>query len=156
MLEDPADARTVATWKALGDARLTTLGTEVWYGVSDRAKALIQLAAQGLECLSMPDFFHCMPDVVKSSSLAIGRRLHHAHKQLKAAELALARPLERPQAAQTNHQAQAAVEASRAEVRPWEELDRTSRQHLETLSLTRHPFGIADAAPQTSAQVQSQ
>ena len=41
------------------EARLTALGTGVRYLVSDRAKALIQLAEQGLECLSMPDFFHC-------------------------------------------------------------------------------------------------
>ena len=41
--------------------------------VSDRAKALIQLAEQGLGCLSMPDFFHLMHDMVKSDSLALAR-----------------------------------------------------------------------------------
>lgn len=156
VLEDIADDRTFATWKALVDARLTALGTEVLYVVSDRAKALIKLAEHGLECLSVPDFFHFMHDVVKSYSLAIGRRLHHTHTQLKAAEHALAQDIERPQAARTSQQAQAAVEASRAEVRQWEEIHLTYRQHLETLSLTLHPFGIADSAPQTSAQVQSQ
>ena len=156
VLEATADDRTFATWKALVDARLTALGTEVLYMVSDRAKALIKLAEHGLECLSMPDFFHFMHDVVKSYSLAIGRRLQYAHTQLKAAEHALASHLERPHAAQTSQQAQAAVEASRAEVRQWEEIHHTYRQHLETLSLTLHPFGIADSAPQTSAQVHSQ
>jgi hypothetical protein len=156
VLEDIAEDRTYATWKALVEARLTTLRTEVLYVVSDRAKALIKLAEQGLECLSMPDFFHFVHDVVKSYSLAIGRRLHHAHTQLKAAEYALAQHLARPQAAQTRQQAQAAVEASQAEVRQWEEIHHTYRQHLETLSLTLHPFGIADSAPQTSAQVYSQ
>ena len=86
VLEDIADDRTFATWKALVDARLTALGTEVLSMVSDRAKALIKLAEQGLECLSMPDFFHFMHDMVKSYSLAIGRRLQHAHTELKAAE----------------------------------------------------------------------
>src|SRR4249919_3641296 len=56
--EEVADDRTYATWKALVDERLKTLGTSVLYLVSDRAKALIQLAEKGLECLSMPDFFH--------------------------------------------------------------------------------------------------
>jgi hypothetical protein len=42
--------------------------------VSDRAKALIQLAEQGLECLSMPDFFHVAHEIVKSHDLA-GYRL---------------------------------------------------------------------------------
>jgi len=156
VLEDIAEDRTYATWKALVEARLTTLRTEVLYVVSDRAKALITLAEQSLECLSMPDFFHVVHDVVKSYSRAIGRRLHHAHTQLKAAEYALAQHVARPQAAQTRQQAQAAVEASQAEVRQWEEIHHTYRQHLETLSLTLHPFGIADSAPQTSAQVYSQ
>src|SRR2546427_1276602 len=39
--------------------------------------------------------------------------------------------------------------------RPWE-VHSTYRHHLETLSLTLHPFSIADSVPQTSEQVQSQ
>jgi hypothetical protein len=155
VLEDVADDRTFATWKALGDERLKALGTEVLYVVSDRAKALIQLAEKGLECLSMPDFFHLMHDLVKSYSLAIGRRLKQAHKQLKAAEQALSSHREGMPAAQASQQAQAEVEARRAEVSQWEEIHSRYRQHLETLSLTLHPFGIADSAPQTSEQVQS-
>ena len=67
VLEEVADDRTYATWKALVEERLQGLGTGVLYVVSDRAKALIQLAEKGLECLSMPDFFH----VIMSSSRAI-------------------------------------------------------------------------------------
>jgi hypothetical protein len=47
------------------------------------------------------------------------------------------------------------VEVRRAEVQHWEEGQHTYRHHLETLSLTLHPCGIADSAPQTSAQVTS-
>lgn len=104
----------------------------------------------------MPDFFHLMHDLVKSYSLAIGRRLKQAHKQLKAAEQALSSHREGMPAAQASQQAQAEVEASRAEVSQWEEIHSRYRQHLETLSLTLHPFGIADSAPQTSEQVHSQ
>jgi len=43
--------------------------------VSDRAKALIKLAEQGLECVSIPDVFHLIHDLVKSYSLAICRPL---------------------------------------------------------------------------------
>jgi hypothetical protein len=46
------------------------------------------------------------------------------------------------------------VEAQQAEVQQREEIQRTYRYHLETLSLTLHPFGIADSLPQTSAQVE--
>src|SRR5439155_20370852 len=89
--EEVADDRTYATWKAVVDARLTALGTEVLYLVSDRAKALIQLAEQGLECLSMPDFFPCMHDLVKSYALPIGQRLRQAHQELTKAQEAMAR-----------------------------------------------------------------
>src|SRR3989442_1820499 len=83
--EAVADDRTYATWKALVDERLKALGTSGVYLVSDRAKALIQLAEQGLECLSMPDFFHLVHEIVKSYSLAVGRRLSQAHKDLEHA-----------------------------------------------------------------------
>jgi IclR helix-turn-helix domain len=72
VLEETADDRSYATWKALVDQRLDALKAQVRYVVSDRAKALIQLAEKSLECLSMPDFFHLVHDIVKSYSLAWG------------------------------------------------------------------------------------
>jgi hypothetical protein len=151
--EEVADDRTFATWKALVDERLEVLGTRVLYLVSDRAQALIQLAEKGLECFSMPDFFHLVQEIVQSYSLAIGRRVRQAHKALQHAEAVL----ESRAALSPGAESQAAaVEARRAEVQHWDEVQRTYRQHLETLSLTLHPFGIADSAPQTSAQVASQ
>jgi hypothetical protein len=149
--EEVSDERTYATWKALVDERLKALGTSVLYLVSDRAKALVQLAEQGLECLSMPDFFHVVHDLVKSYSLAIGRRVSHAHKDLAQAEAVL----ERHPGMAPGAEAKAEVEAQRAEVQRWEAVQHTYRHHLETLSLTLHPFGIADSTPQTSAQVDS-
>src|SRR5215470_2914737 len=78
LLEEVAEDRTYATWKARVEARLTALGIGVRYLVSDRAKALIQLAEKELECLSMPDFFHCMHDLVKGSALSLARHVRHA------------------------------------------------------------------------------
>src|SRR5262249_22392088 len=66
LLETVAEDRTYATWQTLVEERLTALGTRVLYMVSDRAQALIQLAEHGLECLSVPDFFHVVHDIVKS------------------------------------------------------------------------------------------
>src|SRR5437763_1452399 len=66
--------------------RLTTLGTEVRYLVSDRAKALIKLAHTGLGCLSIPDLFHLSHDLAKSYSLAIFGRLRHAKRDLEHAQ----------------------------------------------------------------------
>jgi len=75
--EAVADDRSYAMGKAVVEARLTALGTGVVSLVSDRGKAFIQLAEKGLECLSMPDFFHVVHEIIKSSSLAIGRGVRH-------------------------------------------------------------------------------
>ncbi len=145
--EEVAEDRTYATWKALVDERLKALGTGVRYLVSDRAKALIQLAEKGLECLSMPDFFHLMHDLVKSYSLSIARRVRQAQQELKKAEEVLSR--------HPGPDGQQHVEVRRADVQRWEGVHSTYRHHLEVLSLTLHPFHIHDSAPQTSEQVQS-
>jgi len=153
--EEVADDRSYATWKAVVEARLMALGTEVLYLVSDRAKAFIQLAEQGLECLSMPDFFHVIHDISTSYSRAMGRCVRHARQELQKAEEALARRPELTHGAPGPPEAQAEVEAKRAEVKRWEEAPRMYRHQRETLSLSLHPFGIADSAPQPSAQVES-
>ncbi len=129
LLEGVADDRTCATWKAVVEARRTTLGTEVLSLVSDRAKALIQLAEQGLECLSMPDFFHLVHEIVKSYALAIGRRLRQAHQDLKHAEKVLARLQGLPQAGHDTLEARALVGVRQAEVTRWEEVHHTYRGH---------------------------
>jgi hypothetical protein len=156
VLEATAEDRTYATWHALVDERLKTLGTHVLYLVSDRAKALIQLAEQGLECLSMPDFFHVVHDIIKSYSLAIGRRLRQARQELTQAQETLVRRQGLPHAVHDTPAAQAVVAERQAEVQQWEDVQRTYRHHLETLSLTLHPFCLTDSTPQTSAQVASQ
>ena len=120
LLEDVAEDRTYTTWKAGVEARLTALGTAVRYLVSDRAKALIQLAEQGLECLSMPDFFHCMHDLVKGSALSLARHVRHARQELTKAEEVLRKhtgPDGRPQG---DAEAQHHVEVKRAAVQRWE------------------------------------
>jgi len=156
LLEEVAADRTYATWKALVEERLKGLGTGVLYVVSDRAKALIQLAEHGLECLSMPDFFHVVHEIVKSYSLALGQRWRHAQQELTKAQEALTRLQGLAPGASAWADAQAKVEAQRAEVTRWEEGQRMYRQQLETLSLTLHPFCVADSTPQTSAQVERQ
>jgi hypothetical protein len=153
LLEEVADDRTYATWKALVDERLKALGTGVLYMVSDRAQALIQLAEQGLECLSMPDFFHVVHELIQGYSLAIGRHLRQAHQDLRKATEALGRRQEKSQKDGETPAATALVAASQAEVAHWEEVQHTYRHHLETLSLTLHLFRITDSTPQTSDHV---
>jgi hypothetical protein len=53
---------------------------------------------------------------------------------------------------QPDLQAKGVVEARQVEVTRWAGVHRTSRHHLEGLSLTRHPFRLSDAVPQPAAQ----
>jgi len=124
-LEDIANDRTCTIWQALVDARLKALGAEVLSLVSDRAKAFIQLAEKGLECLSMPDCFPVAHEIVKSYALAIGQRLRQAHTDLKQAQETLARLPGRLQAAPADSAATALVEARQAEVTHWTEVHHT-------------------------------
>ena len=92
VVEEVADNRTYETWYTLVNARLEALGVRVLYLVSDRAKALVKLAETGLDCLSIPDLFHLIHDLVKSYSLAIGRRLQQARRDLDHAQEHLRKP----------------------------------------------------------------
>jgi hypothetical protein len=81
--EEGAADRSYATGFARANARLTTLGTEVLYRVSARAKALITLAHTGLRCPSIPDVFPLGHDLAKSYALAICGRLRQAKRELE-------------------------------------------------------------------------
>ena len=156
LLEEAVEDRSYATWKALVDQRLAALGAPVRYLVSDRAKALVQLAQQGLECLSMPDMFHLVHDLVKSYSLALGRQLKQARRELQKAEDGLQKCQALDSQPHLYGEVRQQVEGRQAEVQRWEAIQSEYRQRLEVLSLTLHPFASDDSTPQTSAQVEHQ
>ena len=137
------------------DNRLDTLNCGVRYLVSDRAKALIQLAEKGFGCLSIPDFFHLVHELVKSSSLSIGRRLTQSQKALEKAEAVLEKAQRHSREGSANALAICAVEALKQEVGRWEGVLSTYRDHLLRLSLAMHPFDIDASRVQCSKHIQS-
>ena len=154
LVEDVAEDRTYETWYALVKARREALGVEVLYLVSDRAKALIKLAEKGLECLSIPDVFHLIHDLVKSYSLAICGPLRQARQALSQARKSLTTCQASHRSSEEAQQAQAEVEAREAEVERWESVHSAYRHHLETVSLIVHPWRIFNSTPQTSQEVE--
>ena len=156
VVEEVADDRTYETWYTLVEARLEALSVRVLSLVSDRAKALVKLAETGLDCLSIPDLFHLIHDLVKSYSLAIGRRLHQARRDLDHAQKHLCQCLVSPSSAPTLQQAQARVEACVAEVTRWESVRLAYRRHLERVSLIVHPWRLVDSTRQSSQEVERQ
>jgi hypothetical protein len=88
--EEVAVDRPYATWHGVVKARLKTLGAGVLSLVSDRAKALIKLAETDRECLSVPDLFPLIHELVKSYSRTIFSRLRRAQQALTQARELLA------------------------------------------------------------------
>jgi hypothetical protein len=155
LLAEVAADRPYATWQALVEERLTALRSGVRSLVSDRAKALIQLADKGLECLRRPDVLPCMHDRVQSYALPMIRRVRQAHQELQKAEAGLSKPPGLDGQGQGAIQAALHVAGLRAAAPRWEAVHSTSRDHLEALSLTLPPFHLHASTPPTSAQVQS-
>jgi hypothetical protein len=155
LFEEVAEDRTYTTWYALVEARLEALGVGVVYLVSDRAKALIKLAEKGLECVSIPDVFHLIHDLVKSYSLAICGPLRQARQALHQARESLTTCQASHRSSEEAQQAQAEVEACEAEVEHWERVHSAYRHHLEMVSLIVHPWRLCNSTPQTSQEVES-
>jgi hypothetical protein len=140
------------TWYGFATARLKTLGTEVFYLVNDRAKALVKLANPGLGCLSMPDVFHLSHDLAKGYSLTIFGRLRQAMPALAQARQRLEALQASPPDNNQIQKAQASVEACETSVTHWQGVRSAWRQHLSNLSRIMHPWRLVDATHQTSQE----
>ncbi len=85
ILEYFSSERQYLTWSEKAKKALQNLGQQVIVKslVSDRAKALIQLAVQGMNCVSIPDLFHAMRGISKAVGSRFGSRLNHLKKELR-------------------------------------------------------------------------
>ena len=156
LLEEVARDRTYDTWHSLVQERLKTLGVGVLYWVSDRAKALVKLAETDLECLSIPDLFHLIHDLVKSYSLLIFSRLRQAQQSLNQAREHLTTCQASHRSRAEVEQARAWVKTSEAEVKRWQDVRSAYRNHLANLSLVLHPWHLLDSSRQSSQEVERQ
>jgi hypothetical protein len=157
LMEEAAADRSFDTWFERANERLTTFGAEMWYMVSDRAKALIKLAHTGFRCLSIPDLFHLGHDLAKGYSLSIFSRLRQAKGALEQAKQRLETLQNKPQADPIPiAQAQAEVATCAASVHHWREVGNTWRQHLSNLSRIVHPWRFSDSVRQSSQEVEEQ
>ena len=150
--EEAAEDRTYGTWPERTQAAITQLGLELRYGVSDRAKALIKRALQGLGCPSVPDLFHALRDLANVLGVSLGlkraqveAKLIHARQQLGVVEAKGHDPhVQRRWLAHLSAQA----EGLRAE-------QATYPRTLHQASQAVHPFTLAESQAQSSAQVES-
>jgi hypothetical protein len=157
LMEAIAADRSYETWFERANARLKTFGVEVSYLVSDRAKALIKLAHQGLGCLSIPDLFHVSHDLAKGYSLTIFSRLRQVKRELEQAKQRLEAWQKKSQAdLDLIAQAQAEIATCAASVHHWQEVGHSWRQQLSNLSRIVHPWRLSDSRRQSSKDVEEQ
>jgi Family of unknown function (DUF6399)/IclR helix-turn-helix domain len=157
LMEAVAVDRSYHTWYSGVNERLMTFGTQAWYMVSDRAKALIKLAHTGLRCPSIPDLFHLSHDLAKGYSLCLFGRLRQAKRELEHAKQGLEKLQTNTQADPVQiAQAQSRVAACATSVHHWQEVGSAWRQHLSNVSRILHPWRLVDSIRQTSKAVEEQ
>ncbi|CAK8711726.1 hypothetical protein GMJAKD_10880 [Candidatus Electrothrix aarhusensis] len=153
ILEEIADDRSFDTWFEKLKPRLEELGATVPIMVSDRAKALIKLALDGLECEHNADVFHGMYEISKWMGSTLGRRKSMAKRQLNKYELRLEKAEKRGASEAVVASKVQQVEQARAqEQAATQDLD-NYRGTVRKISETVHPFNLNDNKPQDSASV---
>ena len=153
VLEEAAEDRTYGTWQERTQAAITKLGLELRYVVSDRAKALIKLALQGLGCPSVPDLFHALRDLAKVMGVSLGLKLAQVEEKLTHARQQLSVLEAKGHDAHVQRRWLAHLSAQAAVLRA----DQATYQNtLHQASQAVHPFTLAESQAQSSAQVESQ
>jgi hypothetical protein len=130
------------TWQQHTQRVLTQLGFTVRYCVSDRAKGLIKLALQDLNCPSVADLFHALQDLCRGLGREIAQRLFRVNRRLNHLG-------DKPETAELKLQLQKELQ----------DLETTQSQYhdcLHQITTAVHPFNIRQGLKQTSAQVEVQ
>lgn len=85
LLEDIADDRTFDTWWESVKPRLAHTNIEITHLITDRAKALIKLATNGVKCESGADLFHGQQTLSRGLGSPLKRRSIQREKEVKKA-----------------------------------------------------------------------
>jgi hypothetical protein len=121
--------------------------------VSDRAKALIQLALTGLGCPSVPDLFHALRDLANVIGVSLGLKLAQVEEKVTHAQPPLS-VLEAK--GYDTHVQQRLLAHLSAQAEVLRDDQATYQRTLQQASPAVHPFTLAESKAQSSAQVESQ
>ena len=132
LTETLAEDRSYDTWKEAIASWWNQGGWHCRWMVSDRAKALIKLASDGLGCVSVPDLFHALHALGQPIRGALARQRARLN-QLKAT---LAKPTQ-PDKLCEREQALAPLSSQQATMAQHQA---TYDEAMITLSQTLHPF----------------
>ena len=152
-VEEEVENRQYETWIDKAQTALTQAGVRVRSLVSDRAPALIKLALEGFECLSIADLFHPLWDLSKSVGAALSRQLNQAKHKLTQAQQKLVQLTALAQETTVQQQLVAQLQAHLEFVQSGQ---RTYHRLRQQLILTIHPFALTDGSFKTTSEIQAQ
>ncbi len=153
LLEKKTSDRKYQTWFDQVQIALSQIGIGVSIKslVSDRAKALIQLAVQGLDGLSIPDLFHGMRCLSRSIGARLGGKLARTNRQLQQTNREItARHLKKKPISLSLSQRRSQLEEQYQFLQLGVESYRSILQQISTIV---HPFSVDGSGFQTGVDV---
>lgn len=151
-METKADNRQYSTWQQQAAAVLPSEQFHCRSMVSDGAKALLKLAADGLGCRWVPDVFHALWNLGKPMGSAFGRQLAQVNKQLSSVETTVHTAEQKGNPTDMLESQRQALEAERAAI---EQAQHSYHQALHQISTQVHPFTIEGSQIQTALALQA-
>lgn len=148
-VEAQAQDRGYQTWQALVQQALGS-AVEVKYMVSDRAKALVKLALEGLGCRSVPDLFHALRDLGKHFGAHLGRQMSQLEQQISQATAKLTQLQTENKPTQLQQQK---LEQLQAQYSSTQATQTAYQAAMQQLSLCVHPFAIDGSGFQSTTAV---
>ncbi|MCP4541230.1 MAG: hypothetical protein GY832_29205 [Chloroflexi bacterium] len=155
IVEEEAEDRNYATWKAKAQPRLKALGLRARHFISDRGKSLVKLAISGLGCLAGADIFHAQYDIGKWSGRAMQGKFGRASKQLQEAEEKKTSLEEKGARSEKIQEQEQRIEQCKEKL---EAIDQGRQAYCEaqrSVSAVVHAFSAEDNTPQSSEQVEN-
>jgi hypothetical protein len=119
--------------------------------VSDRAKALIQLAVKGMGCQSIPDLFHAMRCLSRSIGVRLGGKLARTKKKLQKTQEEITK----------RHLAKKPISSQLNQRQSWLQQQyqfiqtgvKAYRSYVHQISTLVHPFAIENSQKMTGINV---
>jgi hypothetical protein len=149
LTEVQCEDRSYETWKEQIGHWSSQTGWQCHFMVSDRAKALIKLATDGLGCVSVADLFHALRSLGQPIGSALGRQQAQLAKQMHTLK---ARWEATPDEAKRLNLSQAVRELSTQQAALAQD-----QQHyhaaITAITLGLHPFRLDTQQPQTGSDI---
>lgn len=149
LTEVQSEDRTYETWKEQIGHWWSQAGWQCHFMVSDRAKALIKLATDGLGCVSVSDLFHALRALGQPISSALGRQQAQLIKQMNTLKA-------QSEFAQDDANwlklSQALSELSTQQVALSQD-QQDYHAAITAITLSLHPFTLDTAEPQTGSEI---